>query len=158
MTFCIYTIGCGNRSISEFIQYLKDNQIQVVVDVRSVPYSRYRPVFNSNELEKHLADSGIGYMFKGNELGGLPKDPNLQTDDLSDYEKIRKTLHYQQGLSDLECGIELGYRIAILCTCLHHKNCHRNKLIGMDLARRGINVYHISKVGTIEAQTPLDFL
>ena len=158
MTFCIYTIGCGNRSISEFIQYLKDNQIQVVVDVRSVPFSRYRPAFNNNQLEKHLADSGIGYMFKGNELGGLPKDPNLQTDDLSDYEKIRKTLHYQQGLSDLECGIELGYRIAILCACLHHKDCHRNKLIGMDLARRGINVYHINKVGTIEAQTPLDFL
>ncbi|MFK7101054.1 DUF488 domain-containing protein [Flavobacterium oreochromis] len=158
MTFCIYTIGYGNRSISEFIQILKNNQIQVVVDVRSVPYSRYRPAFNSNTLEKHLADFGISYMFKGNELGGLPKDPNLQTDNLPDYEKIRKTLHYQQGLSDLECGSELGYRIALLCACLHHKDCHRNKLIGIDLAKRGIVVMHINKTGTIEAQTSLDFL
>ncbi|MFK7048479.1 hypothetical protein FLACOL_01577 [Flavobacterium columnare] len=158
MTFCIYTIGYGNRSISEFIQILKDNQIQVVVDVRSIPYSRYRPAFNSNALEKHLVDSGISYMFKGNELGGLPKDPNLQTDNLPDYEKIRKTLPYQQGLSDLECGIELGYRIALLCACLHHKDCHRNKLIGKDLAEKGITVLHINKAGGIEAQTSSDFL
>ena len=61
MTFCIYTIGYGNRSISDFIQILKDNQIQVVVDVRSVPYSRYRPAFNSKALAKNLTDAGIGY-------------------------------------------------------------------------------------------------
>ncbi len=149
MTFCIYTIGYGNRAISNFIQILKDNQIQVVIDVRSVPYSRYRPAYNTKSLEKHLTDVGIGYMFKGNQLGGMPKDSDLQTNDLPDYEKIRKTLSYQQGLSDLECGIEMGYRIAILCACLNHTDCHRNKLIGVDMARKGYEVYHISKNGDI---------
>lgn len=149
MTFCIYSIGYGNRSISDFIQILKDNQIQVVVDVRSMPYSRYRPAFNSKALAQNLTDVGIGYMFKGNELGGKPKDVALQSNDLPDYDKIRKTISYQQGLYYLECGIELGFRIAVLCACLDHTDCHRNKLIGVDMARKGYEVYHINKNGAI---------
>ena len=149
MTFCIYSIGYGNRSISDFIQILKDNQIQVLVDVRSMPYSRFRTVFNSKALAQSLTDVGIDYMFKGKELGGRPKNPNLQTNNLPDYEKIRNTEFYQQGISDLECGIELGYRIVILCACLDHTDCHRNKLIGVDLARKGYEVRHINKNGVI---------
>lgn len=149
MTFCIYTIGYGNRSISDFIQILKDNQIQVVVDVRSMPYSRFRTAFNSKALAQSLTDVGIDYMFKGKELGGRPKDSNLQTNNLPDYEKIRITEFYQQGLCDLECGIELGYRIVILCACLNHTDCHRNKLIGVDLALKGYEIRHINKNGVI---------
>ncbi len=47
----IYTIGHSNQDMVAFLKLLKDNSIQVVVDVRSAPYSRYVPQFNKKEME-----------------------------------------------------------------------------------------------------------
>ncbi len=157
MTFSIYTIGYGNHSISNFIQILKEYQIQAVIDVRTTPFSRYRPAFNQKRLIEHLSEAGIGYKHKGTELGGLPKDPLLLTDGFPDYEKIRKTIPYQNGINYLECGIEIEFRIVIMCSCLDYRKCHRHNLIGLDLIRRGYDVIHISKDGKTEVQTTLNF-
>ena len=62
----IYTIGYGSRSIAELIEVLHQHEIAYLIDVRSAPYSRYKPEFSkaplANELERH----GIGYIYLGN--------------------------------------------------------------------------------------------
>jgi len=41
-----YTVGHSNRTISEFVALLKDADISLVVDVRSIPKSRGNPQYN----------------------------------------------------------------------------------------------------------------
>lgn len=143
MTISILTIGYGNLEISQFISNLQRNKVQAVIDIRSKPYSRYRPDYNRNNLEQHLVANKIGYKFQGDKLGGLPSNPKLLTDNLPDYNKIRNTLPYQQGLDYLEKGLEFGCRMVLLCACSDYMKCHRHNLVGYDLERLGYKVVHI---------------
>lgn len=77
MQFSIFTIGYGNRGIEEFIEILKKYEIKVLIDIRSIPYSRFRPSFNTNVLQQYLLNESISYRFMGKELGGKPDDENL---------------------------------------------------------------------------------
>ena len=52
----------------------KDNAIQVVVDVRSAPYTRYVPQFNKKEIEAAITHAGLKYVFMGDVIGGKPSD------------------------------------------------------------------------------------
>lgn len=148
MTISILTIGYGNLDISQFISNLQRNNVQVVIDIRSKPYSRYRPDYNRNNLEQHLVANKIGYKFQGDKLGGLPSNPTLLTDNLPDYNKIRNTLPYQRGLDYLEKGLEFGCRMVLLCACSDYMKCHRHNLVGYDLERLGYEVAHILRDGS----------
>ena len=149
MTYSILTIGVGNQSIQNFISNLQKNNVQAVIDIRSKPYSRYRPDFNRKALEEYLLASKIGYKFQGDKLGGIPSNPELQTNDLPDYNKIRKTIIYQQGLDYLEKGIEFNCRMVLLCACSNYTKCHRYNLVGKDLERKGYEVIHIQRNGDL---------
>ena len=72
MTIPIYTIGYGSRSIEEFVEVLQRFDIAYLVDVRSAPYSRYKPEFSKAELAAELQRFGIRYLFMGDTLGGQP--------------------------------------------------------------------------------------
>ncbi len=144
----IFTIGIGNQPIQDFIQNLKKYNIQAVIDIRSKPDSRYRPDYNRQTLQKHLLTNKIGYKFQGDKLGGIPSNPELYTNELPDYEKIRKTIPYQQGLDYLEKGLEFDCRMALLCACSDYTKCHRYNLVGKDLERKGYEVMHILKDGS----------
>ena len=53
-TIPIYTIGYGSRSIVELIEVLQQHQVAYLIDVRSVPYSRYKPEFSKKPLANEL--------------------------------------------------------------------------------------------------------
>ncbi|WP_238194056.1 DUF488 domain-containing protein, partial [Methylobacterium frigidaeris] len=55
----IYTIGYGSRSIEEFIEVLHQHEIAYLIDVRSAPYSRYKPEFSKAALVKELEQHDI---------------------------------------------------------------------------------------------------
>ena len=57
----VYTIGHSTRTIVEFEALLRESQIELVADVRSIPRSRTNPQFNLEVLPVSLAESGIGY-------------------------------------------------------------------------------------------------
>ena len=72
----IFTIGHSNHSLEVFINLLQSHKIDVHVDVRSKPFSRFSPQFNKEGLEKTVKVSGIKYLFMGRELGGRPLGVN----------------------------------------------------------------------------------
>ncbi len=146
----LHTIGHGNRRMNEMIFILQKYQIQLVADVRSNPYSRFRPEFNSKAFKITLAEYGIQYIHQPN-LGGKPKQEEFYQNGKLDYEKLRKSIPYLQGLEYLERGIEFGYKIVIMCSELDFKNCHRFSLIGEDMHRRGWKVLHIDKQGELQS-------
>jgi uncharacterized protein (DUF488 family) len=51
----VFTIGHSNRKWSDFVSTLKDNHIDVVVDVRRYPGSRKCPQFNKEQIYKLVA-------------------------------------------------------------------------------------------------------
>src|ERR1700686_2401975 len=66
----ILTIGHSTRPIDEFIALLQQHGVERLVDIRTIPRSRYNPQFNSEALAKSLARAGIEYAHL-KELGGL---------------------------------------------------------------------------------------
>jgi uncharacterized protein (DUF488 family) len=52
------------------IEILKAHRVEVLIDVRSRPYGRI-PVFNRNAMQRWLPAAGIGYVWKGDILGGF---------------------------------------------------------------------------------------
>src|SRR5665213_670252 len=66
----VMTIGHSTRTLKEFIDLLQAHAISRVVDVRTVPRSRYNPQFNKTSLPGRLKKAGIGYVHMA-KLGGL---------------------------------------------------------------------------------------
>ena len=46
----IYTIGHSNYSIERFVNMLRKYEIDVVVDIRGTPYSKYNTQYNKEAL------------------------------------------------------------------------------------------------------------
>ncbi len=147
----IYTIGYGNRSVEEVITLLQRYEIACLVDVRSQPYSRYKPEFSKAALERRLSEQGIGYLFMGDLLGGRPADESCYVNGKVDYALLRAKAFYQEGIRRLLAAAE-GQRLALLCSEAKPRECHRSKLIGNTLVERQVAVAHIDEAGTIKSQ------
>ena len=146
----IYTIGYGARTIEEFIATLQAHDIAYVIDVRSKPYSRYKPEFSQAELERQLQSHSIRYVFMGDTLGGRPEDPQyLTADGKVDYEKLSGTVQYQAGIERLVKAYSQGLHVTLMCSEGRPEQCHRSHLIGLTLDDRQIPVAHIDERGDI---------
>lgn len=152
MNSTIFSIGHGNRSIESFVELLSNYGIEYLIDVRSIPYSKYNPQFNKNELDIQLRNNGITYTFLGNKLGGLPSDRNYYTDGKVDYKKLREADFFVEGLERLKNAHQKGIRVAIMCSESKPQECHRSKLIGTELLSRGICINHITESGKLKDQ------
>ena len=112
----VYTIGHSNVAIDKLVLLLQKYRIDVLVDVRSVPYSKYSSQFNRDSFPEKLRESNIEYKFAGNLLGGRPEDPNLyksnetsadgeQSPRTVDYDKIAETVQLLTVLVACEAGL-----------------------------------------------------
>src|SRR5688572_7127231 len=70
MTNPFYTVGHSTRSIDDFIDLLRAQQIKLVIDVRTIPRSRTNPQYNREDLARTLAKFQIAYEHIAS-LGGL---------------------------------------------------------------------------------------
>jgi uncharacterized protein (DUF488 family) len=66
----IFTIGHSTRPLAEFLPLLQEVNVDLLVDVRSIPRSRTNPQFNADALPGPLGDAGIRYRHLS-ALGGL---------------------------------------------------------------------------------------
>jgi len=152
MRHTIFTIGHSNKPVDELISLLKRNDVQVLVDIRSIPYSRYVPQANQENLEHSLKETGMEYLFMGGQLGGRPKNINVRNDLGSyDYSKLAATDNFKEGLSRLLKESE-QYNICLLCSEEDPVRCHRGLLVSRELTKRGAEVCHIRHNGSVESQ------
>lgn len=149
----LYTIGHSNHEAEYFVNLLKKNGINVVVDVRSTPYSQYTTQFNQNEIKKTLKENGIGYIHMGEEFGARRDDNSLYGEDgkLS-FELTKKTEAFRNGIRRVEDGLEKGFRIAFMCAEKHPEECHRCILVGKAFYDMGYDVENILEDGTTISQ------
>jgi uncharacterized protein (DUF488 family) len=156
MTNPFYTIGHSTRSIPEFADLLREANVRLVVDVRTVPRSRTNPQFNRDALSDSLAGYQIGYEHIA-ELGGLRGRQRLVEPSSKGYWKNKSFRNYADyALSDtFRSGLarlrDLGGAsvTAIMCAEAVWWRCHR-RIITDYLLASGCPVLHILGPGKIE--------
>ena len=148
----ILTVGYGKRTLAEFVELLQQHDTQFLIDVRSRPYSKYRPEFSKDALDEALRRVGIQYVFLGDKLGGIPEDEACLTDGKVDYEKCRVQSWFLEGLERLRTAWEKKLNVVLMCAEGKPENCHRSKLIGTSLVDASIDVLHIDENGALLEQ------
>ena len=146
----LMSIGHSVHPITEFVRLLEENGVGVVADVRSVPYSRFNPQFNRENLRRALRLSGIGYEFYGDELGGRPQgDEYYDPDGHVLYGRMAKTRWFRAGIRRL---LELAgdSRVAMMCSEEQPAACHRVLLITKVLLSHSEAVTHIRGDGSTQ--------
>lgn len=148
----IYTIGHSNHEWPALLALLREHNISAVCDVRSHPYSKFKPHFNRETVQNSLKAENIAYIYMGRELGGRPKDESCyDVNGQANYDRIALLDIFKDGLARLEKGRET-HRIALMCAEKDPLNCHRMWLISRQLEKRGIPVHHILGEGQWETQ------
>jgi len=146
MFLSLWTLGHSTRPIYEFIGVLRAHEISLVVDVRTVPRSRYNPQFNTDTLAESLKEAGLVSLHMP-ALGGLRK---AQKDSINigwrnasfrGYADYMQTDKFQRALEEL-MAYGTGTRTAIMCAEAVPWRCHRS-LIADALASKGWEVRHI---------------
>ena len=146
------SIGQGRHSLPTLLLQLQGRGMIYVVDVRSTPYSRHEPEFAREYLERNLKDGPVKYIYMGDLLGGRPADPDCYTDGRVDYSKVRARDFFIRGIDRLQTAYDKGLTICLMCSEAQPTQCHRSKLIGEELAARGIDVMHLLPDGTETTQ------
>lgn len=151
----VYTIGHSNHALEVFLLLLEANEIELLVDVRSQPYSRYASHFNGPELKASIAGSGIGYLFLGREIGGRPEgDEYYDEQGYVLYDRLAASQLFLAGISRLEDETRRR-RTAVMCGEEDPSDCHRRLLIGRVLGKRGVEVIHIRGDGSLQSEIEL---
>jgi uncharacterized protein (DUF488 family) len=148
----IYTIGYAAHTIESFITALDKFNITAIADVRSQPYSKFKPEFNKENLRKSLINNGIEYVFLGDNMGARIKAPECYKNGQVNYELISQHPLFQTGIDRLLKGME-KYSIALMCAEKDPINCHRTILICRHLKRYQIQIYHILDANTFESHS-----
>ena len=145
----IFSIGHSNHSLERFLALLSKRQVTVVADVRSAPYSRFRPHFNRDALASALVGRGLGYAFCGRELGGRPDDPACYKDGRVQYERVARTSGFRDGVARI-IDRAARDRIALMCAEKEPLECHRTLLVARAFDEAGVAVVHILADGALE--------
>lgn len=151
----LFSIGHSNHTLETFLGLLKQHQIEVLVDARSHPYSKFAPHFDAEPLKKEVTGVGIKYIFLGKELGGRPNgDEFYDADGHVLYSRVAESPLFLEGITRLETGVT-KYRVALLCSEEDPSACHRRLLVGRVLATRGVLLDHIRGDGRIQTEAEL---
>ena len=146
----VYTVGHSAHTYEVFVALVTGQKIDVVVDIRSSPYSGFAPQFDREILLRSLAASNIKYIFLGDELGGRPKNPEYyDARGRVLYGRMKADRDFEVGIERLERGIA-GFRVALMCGEEDPSHCHRRLLVGRVLIERGHQLLHIRGDGRLE--------
>jgi uncharacterized protein (DUF488 family) len=153
----IFTIGHSTHQIDYFVELLKEYAVNCVIDVRSVAASTYNPQFNKEPLSNYLKKKGITYQHFADEFGARHSDPDLLDEEGKvDFEKIRKSWLFKNGVERLWMAIDKGFTIALMCSEGEPFDCHRFSMISIALEKDGFEVKHILKDKTLKSNAELE--
>lgn len=155
----VFTIGHSTRTVPELAALLKQVDVDLLLDVRSIPRSRVAPQFNFDTLPNSLAPEGIDYQ-QLRTLGGRRHHPKGTPPSSNTFWRIlafRRYADYAQtdafraGLEEL-LSLAQRHRCAIMCAEVVWWRCHR-RIIADYLLTRGIPVEHIIGLGKVTPAT-----
>jgi len=155
----LYSIGYATKPLNVFLSQLQHYKIDVIADVRSVPYSKRFHDYHREPLIASLAEQHIRYVYLGKELGPRSKvAAHYDEHGQIQFDRLRFDDLFLSGITRLTHGIEKGFTIAMLCAEKDPATCHRSLLVAYALSRLDvpIEVEHIDHTGNIETQHSLE--
>jgi len=159
LSLSIFTVGHSTRTIADFLALLRQANVGLLVDVRSIPRSQTTPQFNAETLPDSLAAEGIGYRHlralggRRHHPRGAPPSTNTFWRVLAfrSYADYAETEAFRGGLEEL-LALARDHRCAIMCAEAVWWRCHR-RIITDYLLARGIPVDHIMGAGKVTPAT-----
>jgi uncharacterized protein (DUF488 family) len=153
----LWTIGHSTRPAGELIGMLHQAEVDLLVDIRSVPRSRANPQFNRETLPASLAAAGIAYChlpalggLRGRRRDGMASPNNLWRSgafrNYADYAATDPA--FRRGLDEL-LALARDHRTAIMCAEAVWWRCHR-RIVTDYVLTAGIGVRHILGPDRIE--------
>jgi uncharacterized protein (DUF488 family) len=151
----IFTIGHSTRTLTEFVALLRQVDVTLLVDVRSIQRSRTTPQFNGDTLADSLVADGIGYRHLA-ALGGRRHHRKSDPPSLNTYWRVlafrnyadyAETDKFRTGLNALRT-LARDDRCAIMCAEAVWWRCHR-RIITDYLLAGGTRVEHIMGPGQV---------
>lgn len=153
----VYTIGHSTRNISEFVELLRRGEVEMVIDIRSLPRSRTNPQFNLDALPEALSAWQIGHTLIP-ELGGrrnkskiVPPDVNgfWTNQSFHNYADYALSEEFRVGLSHLS-ELSRERRCAVMCSEALWWRCHR-RFVADYLLHFGRTVFHLMGASRADA-------
>ncbi|MCX6739429.1 MAG: DUF488 domain-containing protein [Candidatus Parcubacteria bacterium] len=124
--YTIFTFGHSNRPLDIFLSKLTENNIEVLVDVRTYPVSRWTPHFSQNILAMALETINIHYLYRGQNLGGRGENTG-----------------YEDAIDELSAIAKEGRNICVMCSEGDFRKCHRYTDLTPSFEKRGLSVVHL---------------
>ena len=142
----VLTIGHSTRPVEQLIEMLHANGLHLLVDVRTVPRSRYNPQYNTDALAQSLTAAGIAYRHMPS-LGGLrharkdSRNTGWRNASFRGYADYMQTEEFSRSLEEL-IRLSAEQQIVTMCAEAVPWRCHRS-MIADALTARGLKVEHI---------------
>jgi uncharacterized protein (DUF488 family) len=142
----IWTVGHSTKPIGEFTDVLRAHEIHLIVDVRTIPRSRYNPQFNTDTLAESLRNAGLASLHMPT-LGGLRKarkdsiNEGWRNASFRGYADYMQTDEFWHALEELMMHGRQN-PTAMMCAEAVPWRCHRS-LIADALVTRGWEIRHI---------------
>lgn len=123
----VLTAGYQRETIEAFVEKVKSADVDVVVDVRTRPYSR-KPGFSKESLRQHLEKVGIDYRHVVSL--GMPVDllKHRSGDNAHILSAYRDQLPQHETLLKALVALASRKRICLLCFEENEDHCHRSVL------------------------------
>jgi len=155
----LFTIGHSNHELDAFVRLLRGHGVEVLIDVRSQPSSKYSPQFNRGSL-RHALPPTTRYAFMGDALGGRPPDGAFY-DSAGHvlYGPLSRSPQFLGGIEAIERN-RGRYTMALLCSEGDPLACHRFLLVTRVLVQRGWDpreILHILPGGSARAESELAY-
>jgi uncharacterized protein (DUF488 family) len=125
----LFTIGYQGKQIGQFRDLLKAHKINVVADIREIPYSRNRD-FSQKNIAAHLMQADIEYRHFP-QLGSpawLRQEMKASGDYRYFFEQYEKHLSSQSDALKYLCNIMDNYALCLLCMESDNRICHRTSV------------------------------
>jgi uncharacterized protein (DUF488 family) len=138
------SVGYQGRRPQELAEALRDRGVEVLIDVRLVPWSQ-RPEFRKNALAAVLAEHGIAY--RHYKAGGNPFKPKR-----GEVRSVAECARQYGAHLDANPGVVAGLMgevdgrtCAVLCFEAEHEQCHRSILLErLTAAAPAVRVAHVA--------------
>ena len=151
----LFSVGHSNQGIEEFYQLLESQRIDCILDVRSMPYSKYTPQFNEDALKSWLSRHGVLYVPFGKHFGARRSDCLKETEFVKKGIKEMKpqvnfelgviTPDFLKGAERLNKALDQNRHVSLMCSEADPLGCHRFSFISRYFYELGWDVQHIMR-------------
>jgi len=153
----IYSIGHSNHETDHFINLLRKAEVDLILDVRSSPWSKRYPQFNREELPRALKPHGIGYEWFGLWYGARQTDESFYMPaGWLNYAWYTASHNFKEGISQMDRYLVMGKTPVLMCAEKDPFDCHRAIMVSRALSLQGYEIRHILADGSIQTQAQLD--